>query len=179
MINQETKTRIQKYFDEACKELHIDSSLYTLRFCIDDGRFPSAVNSAEWGGNTLYINEEWVELCLRSDCEFDLRYILSHEARHLYQHQVIADFKQRGKSSELPAVINQWEYEFLHYIRNEGDEDSMDKNTNQQVEIDANAFANCMLIKNGLGARIKSGQEKIMEKAIKALAKKMWNIKIA
>jgi hypothetical protein len=30
-----------------------------------------------------------------------------------------------------------------------------------------------------LGARIKSGQEKIMEKAIKALAKKMWNIKIA
>lgn len=140
MINQETKTRIQKYFDEACKELHIDSSLYTLRFCIDDGRFPSAFNSAEWGGNTLYINEEWVELCLRSDCEFDLRYILSHEARHLYQHQVIADFKQRGKSSELPAVINQWEYEFLHYIRNEGDEDSMDKNTNQQVEIDANAF---------------------------------------
>ena len=135
MINQETKTRIQKYFDEACKELHIDSSLYTLRFCIDDGRFPSAFNSAEWGGNTLYINEEWVELCLRSDCEFDLRYILSHEARHLYQHQVIADFKQRGKSSELPAVINQWEYEFLHYIRNEGDEDSMDKNTNQQVEI--------------------------------------------
>lgn len=84
---------------------------------------------------------------MRSDCEFDLRYILSHEARHLYQHQVIADFKQRGKSSELPAVINQWEYEFLHYIRNEGDEDSMDKNTNQQVEIDANAFANCMLIK--------------------------------
>ena len=96
MINQETKTRIQKYFDEACKELHIDSSLYTLRFCIDDGRFPSAFNSAEWGGNTLYINEEWVELCLRSDCEFDLRYILSHEARHLYQHQVIADFKQEG-----------------------------------------------------------------------------------
>lgn len=62
---------------------------------------------------------------MQNKAEFDLIYILSHEARHIYQHHVIADFKQRGKSSELPAVINQWEYEFSHYIRNEGDEDSM------------------------------------------------------
>lgn len=175
MSSQETKIRLQEYFDEACKELRIDSSSYTLCLCTDTNRFPSAYNSAEWDGNTLYINEEWVELCLQSDCEFDLRYILSHEARHLYQHQVIADFKQRGKSRELPAIINQWEYEFSHYIRNEGDETSMEKNVNQQVEIDANAFANCMLLKNGLGARIKPGQEEVMEKAIKAMAKRLWN----
>lgn len=30
-----------------------------------------------------------------------------------------------------------------------------------------------MLLKNGLGARIKPGQEEIMEKAIKAMAKKI------
>lgn len=115
---------------------------------------------------------------MQNKAEFDLIYILSHEARHIYQHHVIVDFKQRGKSSELPAVINQWEYEFSHYIRNEGDEDSMEKNVSQQVEIDANAFDNCMLLKNGLGARIKPGQEEIMEKAIKAMAKKLWKAQI-
>jgi hypothetical protein len=35
-----------------------------------------------------------------------------------------------------------------------------------------------MLLKNGLGARIKPGQEEIMEKAIKAMAKKLWKAQI-
>lgn len=103
----------------------IDCSAYILQIVTDKKKFASTENSAEWDGNILYINQEWVELCLQNKAEFDLIYILSHEARHIYQHHVIADFKQRGKSSELPAVINQWEYEFSHYIRNEGDEDSM------------------------------------------------------
>lgn len=178
MINQEVKARIKKYFDEACKELMIDCSAYILQIVTDKKKFASTENSAEWDGNILYINQEWVELCLQNKAEFDLIYILSHETRHIYQHHVIADFKQRGKSSELPAVINQWEYEFSHYIRNEGDEDKYEKNVSQQVEIDANAFANCMLLKNGLGARIKPGQEEIMEKAIKAMAKKLWKAQI-
>lgn len=179
MINQEVKARIKKYFGEACKELNIDCSAYVLQFVTDKKKIASTEISAEWDGNILYINQEWVELCLQNKAEFDLIYILSHEARHIYQHHVVPDFKQRGKSSELPAVINRWEYELSHYIRNEGDEDSQNKNINQQVEIDANTFANCMLIKNRMEARIKPGQGIIVTKAIKAMAKKLWNAKIS
>lgn len=178
MITQEIRIQLQEYFDEACKELKIDSSAYVLHILVDKNRFPSIYNSAEWYGKTLYINQEWVEFCIQNEVTYDLIFVLSHEVRHIYQHYVIADFNKRGKSSELPAVIKQWEYEFSHYIRNEGNEDSMNMNLNQQVEIDANAFANCILIKKGLGARIKPEQEYLMTKAIKKMARKLWNAEV-
>lgn len=178
MITQEIRTQLQEYFDESCKELNVDSSAYVLHIIVDKSRFPSIYNSAEWCGRTLYINQEWVEFCIQNKVIYDLIFVLSHEARHIYQHNVIADFNKRGKSCELPAIIKQWEKEFSHYIRNEGDEDSMNKNTSQQVEIDANAFANCILIKKGLEARIKPEQEYLMTKAIKEMARKLWNAEV-
>lgn len=76
--------------------------------------------------------------------------------------------------------INQEWVEFCiqNKVINEGDEDSMNKNTSQQVEIDANAFANCILIKKGLEARIKPEQEYLMTKAIKEMARKLWNAEV-
>ena len=44
------------------------------------------------------------------------------------------------------------------------------------MEIDANAFANAMLLKHNLGARIASGQENIMQKAIANIAKRLWKV---
>lgn len=178
MPEESVKTRLRGYFDEACKEMKIDSTAFTLQIEKDSQRFATSQISAELDGTVLHINEEWIENTLAENAEFDLMYIMYHEARHIYQHKVIADFEVRGKSSELPAVIASWKRDFSTYIRNEGDETSWMTNISQSVEIDANAFANVMLIKHGISARIAPGQEKIMKESIKHMTKKLWNVTI-
>ncbi len=179
MIQDFVKSRLRAYFDEACKELHIDSSVYKFQFEKIGQRFASNKNAAEMVGKILYINENWVVKALESNAEFDLMYIMYHEVRHIYQHKVITDFDKRGKSSELPIVIASWKHDFSNYIRNEGDDASWQNNIGQSVEVDANAFANAMLIKHGMGARIAPGQEDIMQRSIKQIAKRLWNTTIS
>lgn len=179
MIEESVEARLRDYFDEACKELHIDSSPYKFHFERTGHRFATADNSAEMDGTILHINEEWVEAALHAHAEFDLMYVMYHEARHIYQHYVIADYTKRGKLSELPVTIQSWMQDFSNYTRNEGDEDSWRNNISQSVEIDANAFANAMLIKHHIGARIAPGQEDIMKKATQRIAKKLWNATIS
>ena len=89
---------------------------------------------------------------------------------------MIEEFEVTGRSSELPVTILSWKQEFSTYIRNEGDDDSWQKNISQSVEIDANAFANAMLIKHNLEVRIIPGQEEIMLKAIENMVKRLWNV---
>lgn len=179
MIKESVKDRLRGYFDEACQELKIDSSAYKFQFEKIGERFATNAIAAEMVGNTLHINEDWVFNALESNAEFDLMYIMYHEARHIYQHIVIADFDERGKSCELPADILSWKRDFSDYVRNEGDEKSWADNISQSVEIDANAFANAMLIKHNMGARIAPGQEDIMPKHIRSIAKKLWNATIS
>lgn len=176
MIEDSIKDRLRGYFDEGCKELHVDSSLYKFQFEKIGKHFATVENSAELEGHVMYVNEDWVEGAFQRDEEFDLMFVMYHEARHIYQHKVIADFEERGKSSELPAVIASWKHDFENYLRNEGDADSWWKNVSQSVEIDANAFANAMLIKHEMGARIPPGQEEIMKKSIINIVKKLWNV---
>lgn len=175
MIEEIVKDRLRGYFDEACKELNIDSSEYKFQFEKIGERFATDANAAEMVNNILHINEDWVENALEHNAEFDLMYIMYHEVRHIYQHIVITDFDKRGKSCELPAVILSWKHDFSEYVRNEGDEKSWSDNISQSVEIDANAFANAMLIKHNMDARIAPGQEDIMPKHIRSIAKKLWN----
>lgn len=164
------------YFDEACKVLFIDSSLYEFQYETIGERFATLDNAAEMDGHILHINEDWVRNSINEEAEFDLRYIMYHEVRHIYQHRVIAEFEKTGRSSELPVIILSWMQDFSVYIRNEGDEDSWQKNISQSVEIDANAFANAMLLKHNLGARIAPGQENIMPKAIVNMVKRLWKV---
>lgn len=178
MIEELVKNRLRGYFDEACKELKIDSSIYKFQFEKIGQRFTTNANAAEMVNNILFINEDWVLNAFENNAEFDLMYIMYHEARHIYQHIVIADFDKRGKSCGLPAVIRSWKRDFSDYVRNEGDEKSWANNISQSVEIDANAFANVMLIKHNMGARIAPGQEDIMPKHIRIIAKKLWNATI-
>jgi len=71
---------------------------------------------------------------------------------------------------------NLWVNIFSTYIKNKGDYDPWQKNISQSVEIDANAFANAMLLKHNLGARIVPGQEEIMQKAIINMVKRLWRV---
>lgn len=89
-------------------------------------------------------------MCLNTNYLYDLQYQMYHEARHFYQSMVIADFHARGKSSELPSTIRQWENECLHYQRNEGTDETQKANASQKMEIDANAFAIVMLSTKGI-----------------------------
>lgn len=176
MIEDSVKAQLRAYFDEACKVLRIDGSQYEFQYETIGKRFATLDNAAEMDGYILHINEDWVKSSINKDAEFDLRYILYHEVRHIYQHRVIAEFEETGRSSELPVVILSWKQDFSAYIRNEGDEDSWQKNISQSVEIDANAFANAMLLKHNLGARIAPGQEDIMSKAIANMVKRLWKV---
>ncbi|WP_195281296.1 hypothetical protein [Parabacteroides johnsonii] len=176
MIEDSVKAQLRGYFDEACKELRVDGSQYEFQYETIGERFATLDNAAEMDGHILHINEDWVKNSIKENAEFDLRYILCHEVRHIYQHRVIAEFEETGRSSELPVTILSWKQDFSAYTRNEGDTDSWQKNISQSVEIDANAFANAMLLKHNLGARIASGQENIMQKAIANIAKRLWKV---
>lgn len=176
MIEDSVKAQLRAYFDEACEVLRIDGSQYELQYETIGQRFATVDNAAEMQNYTLYINEDWIKNSISEDAEFDLRYILYHGARHIYQHKVIEEFEVTGRSSELPVTILSWKQEFSTYIRNEGDDDSWQKNISQSVEIDANAFANAMLIKHNLEVRIIPGQEEIMLKAIENMVKRLWNV---
>lgn len=176
MIEDSVKAQLRAYFDEACEVLRIDGSQYEFQYETIGQRFATVDNAAEMQNYTLYINEDWIKNSISEDAEFDLRYILYHEARHIYQHKVIEEFEVTGRSSELPVTILSWKQEFSTYIRNEGDDDSWQKNISQSVEIDANAFANAMLIKHNLEVRIIPGQEEIMLKAIENMVKRLWNV---
>lgn len=179
MIDDSIKKRLRGYFDEACQELKIiDSTAYDFQFEKIGQRFATEENSAELAGNVLYINEDWIESILKNKDEVDLRFIMYHEVRHIYQRSVIDDFDKRGKSCELPATIEAWKRDLAGYVRNEGDAKSQMANISQSIEIDANAFANSMLIKHGLDARVPEGQEDIMKKRIGEIVKRLWNATI-
>lgn len=113
-------------------------------------RFRTEGNTCEANGNMLYINEDWIQMALRTNFLYDLQYQMYHEARHFYQGKVIKDFHERGKTYENAADILQWEKESTHYLRNEGTDETRQANATQKMEIDANAFAIVMLYIEGI-----------------------------
>jgi hypothetical protein len=90
----------------------------------------------------------------------------------------VADFDKRGKSNELPVLILAWKENLRNYSRNEGLGESMRCNAEQPIELDANAFANAMLIKENYPTRILDGQEERMIKRIREICWKLWRLDI-
>lgn len=150
MTIDEAKIKLRGYFEEACEVLRVDHRNIPFIYEHIGERFRTNGNTCETDGNRLFINEDWIKMCLESVFLYDLQYQMYHEARHFYQSMVIADFHARGKTSELPTTIEQWEREGLHYQRNEGTLETQKANATQKMEIDANAFAIVMLNIKGI-----------------------------
>ena len=137
------------------------------------------MNAAEMDDTVMYINEEWLDYVLSIKDTYDPMFLMAHEARHIYQKQVIDDYKQRGRSCELPNIVQGWINNISCYIRNEGG-DSQAVNASQSIEIDANAFA-CvyLLYKKNLMPRISPSCEKEVLKRMKEIGHKLWKITIS
>lgn len=150
MTVDNAKIKLRGYFEEACEVLGVNHRSIPFVYDHIGDRFRTVGNTCETDGNRLFINEDWLIMCLNTNYLYDLQYQMYHEARHFYQSMVIADFHARGKSSELPSTIRQWENECLHYQRNEGTDETQKANASQKMEIDANAFAIVMLSTKGI-----------------------------
>lgn len=143
MEKKDVKEQLEHNFNAALKCLGIKSNIEIV-YEYNPERFNSNSNAAECNNANLYINEAWIDMLIAENDFYDVKYMMYHEARHIYQEKVIKDYKERGKSSELPATIKAWIENFSDYKRNTC-EDSIDTNANQVVEIDANAFAIVLL----------------------------------
>ena len=153
MTLDEAKNNLHIYFEEACRILRIDYKHIIFVYEHTGKRFRTINNTCEVEGDIVFINEDWLSRVLLDDFLYDLQYQMYHEARHFYQQKVIADYRDRGVSSELGTTISQWENEFKNYKRNEGTPETQKDNANQKVEIDANAFAIVLLSSKGKEAR--------------------------
>lgn len=170
MEKEEVKKQLEHNFNTALECLGIQSSSIRIVYEYNPKRFNSCINAAEYDSVNLYINEAWIDRLIELNDFYDLKYLMYHEARHIYQDCVIKDFKNRGKSSELPATIKAWEENFNNYKRNTG-EDSLDVNANQIIEIDANAFAIVLLQLQGIkSVRLNEKTEKETEVLAQKLA---------
>jgi hypothetical protein len=145
------KEKLRTYFDEACKVLNVNHETIDFAYEGIGERFKTNDVTCETAENILYINLKWLEMLPDNDNgDYDLRHQMYHEARHFYQHNAIADYHTRGKTTELPSTIKKWEFESSNYKPNEGTEEERKAYAVQDVEIDANAFAIAMLHANGI-----------------------------
>ena len=144
-----TKAKLRFHFEEACEVLKVDHKAIEFVYEGIGERFKTNDVTCETEGDKLFVNLKWLEKLSDND-DYDLQYQMYHEARHFYQHNSIADYNARGKTSELPSTIKKWESESLNYIPNEGTEEDRKSYADQDVEIDANAFAIAMLNAKGI-----------------------------
>lgn len=91
--------------------------------------------------NEVIFNEDWV---LRSEW-IEVIITAFHEMRHAYQGYCI-----RTRSRETEEILDKWKYETNNYIMPSGKNNEIDdmKYLNQEIEIDAIAFAHRMMLEH-------------------------------
>jgi len=118
----------------------------TLNYYFDDcpsERFPTIVNACESNKKELFFNKTWF-LQRTTDHRDDLEFFIFHELRHVHQLYSIELFINGQPCKDTPEIITIWKQEFDGYVRNTGGA-SQNANVSQEVEIDANAYAQCLL----------------------------------
>lgn len=103
-------------------------------------RFQTESNAAETSAlsKIIYINSDWVKNHTQNIDQTELKAILYHEVRHLYQMSEINKFELGEKTKESSEIIKKWRDNFSNYIRNINENIDYYK---QPVEIDAIAYA--------------------------------------
>lgn len=106
--------------------------------------FPTMNNAAEGGENRIVFNKLWFVGADRwNNHKDDIEFFVFHELRHLHQHYEINRLANGLPLHEKQDTVEIWKDGFLNYQRNEGGA-SQDVNIAQEVEIDANAYAQCL-----------------------------------
>lgn len=94
----------------------------------------------DYSKRSIYIDEDWANHSLEIDFEYDLHFLMAHEARHIYQNVIIERYRKKKDIKEPLNVVLSWLGNEMTYQRDTGD------GTNriykrQPIEVDANAFA--------------------------------------
>lgn len=106
---------------------------------VGEGTFLDTKIGCVTRGFTLVINSDW----FTSVDNQDIKYIIWHEIRHMYQLQQTKQLVGYQPCCESISVVNQWLYEWNNYIPNTVETET--EHFKQHIEIDAYAFALAML----------------------------------
>ena len=118
----------------------------TIEYYFEDcpsKRFPSLNNAAESNIKNICFNKQW--FLQRTDEHLDdLEFFIFHELRHVHQLYSIILHDNGQKYIDDDTTIELWRNGFNNYIRNT---DAVTENANvvQEIEIDANAYAQCLV----------------------------------
>ena len=106
---------------------------------VGDGTFVDTKIGCIARGYTIIINRDW----FTSTTSQDIKYLIWHEVRHIYQKNQIDRLFEHKQTHEKTEVLLRWQFEFSNYIPNTPSSEVA--HFNQHIEIDAYAFALAML----------------------------------
>ena len=106
-------------------------------------RFPSMNNAAESNIKSICFNKPWF-LQRIGEHRDDLEFFIFQELRHVHQQYSIFLLDHAFPHNDDIPTIEQWKLGFNNYTRNV-DSNSEKINVAQEVEIDANAYAICLV----------------------------------
>lgn len=114
----------------------------TIRWCFGFDEDISIIATCNRKTNVITIN---LNSFMKAYIEHDLKtieYYLLHEIRHIFQHEIIKDFKEGLDVAIDKKIIEKWIYEGDHYIKS-CDEDGNENPDyfQQDSEMDAYAFS--------------------------------------
>ena len=106
-------------------------------------RFPSLNNAAESNIKSICFNKQWFLQRTEEHLD-DLEFFIFHELRHIHQLYSIFLHDNSQRYNDDEATIELWRSGFNNYIRNT---DSVTEiaNVTQEIEVDANAYAQCLV----------------------------------
>lgn len=169
MIDSKAKQILETAFQDAISMLGLLPIPYTFCYEKIGPRFPTMDNAEEVDNvNRIDINEDWANQMVKV-FEYDLHYMMAHEARHVYQEIVIRMFQSGQSVKETAALIVSWIDNKQHYVRNQGGATVKPYHC-QPIEVDADAFANFYVIKKQIGgARIPVDSDELVTQRLKEI----------
>ena len=105
--------------------------------------FPTLDNAAESNGKALFFNKPWF-LQRVDEHRDDLEFFIFHELRHVHQLYSIFLYDNNRHCNDDLTTIETWKRGYKEYIRNT-DDTTTNVNVSQEIEIDANAYAQCLV----------------------------------
>ena len=143
MSNNKLLWRIQNLAKRSMEILKLSNNISIVLEPMGN-RFRSLENAAEIGDSVLHVNLDWLRTMDEQGKESEIRLLIYHEIRHVYQHSEISKLKNKQQTEESQMTIARWELEFNQYHRNEGGASTI-RYFSQFIEIDAYAFGMYLL----------------------------------
>lgn len=171
MIDSKAQQILETTFLDAISMLGLPPIPYSFRYEKIGGRFQTMDNAEEVDNvnRIVYINEDWANQMVKV-FEYDLHYMMAHEARHAYQ-EIMMRLLQSGRQTKEPAaLIVSWIDNKQHYVRNQGGA-TLRPYHRQPMEVDADAFANFYVLVKRIGqARIPEDSDDLVTQRLKEIA---------